>query len=141
MMKRILLVDDDKICNFIAESTLNRLGVAKEVHSALNGQEALDLFNGYFQGDVAVPDIIFLDLNMPIMDGREVLAELVKDDDLKQIPVMILTTSSDENDVLSMYKLKCSSYVTKPVDFNQFLNVIQGITNFYFTVVVLPPKS
>ena len=69
MMKRILLVDDDKICNFIAESTLNRLGVAKEVHSALNGQEALDLFNGYFQGDVAVPDIIFLDLNMPIMDG------------------------------------------------------------------------
>lgn len=69
MNKNVLLVDDDKICNFITEATLNRLGVAKQIHSALNGKEALDLINGYFQGDLAIPDVIFLDLNMPIMDG------------------------------------------------------------------------
>jgi len=91
--------------------------------------------------NVPIPDLILLDLNMPVMDGREVLAELVKDDDLNHLPVVILTTSADEQDVLNMYKLRCSAYATKPLDFNQFLRVIQGIADFWFTVVVLPGKE
>jgi len=78
---------------------------------------------------------------MPVMDGREVLAELVKDDKLNHLPVVILTTSTDEQDVLKMYKLRCSAYATKAVDFDQFLRVIQGIADFWFTVVMLPPKD
>jgi two-component system response regulator len=78
---------------------------------------------------------------MPVMDGREVLAELVKDDALNHIPVVILTTSADEQDVLKMYKLRCNAYATKPVDFNQFLHIIQGIADFWFTVVVRPPND
>ena len=65
----------------------------------------------------------------------------MKDEKLKHIPVVILTTSSDEQDVLNMYQMKCSAYATKPVDFNQFLDVIRGIVNFYFTVLVLPPND
>ena len=91
--------------------------------------------------DVPSPDLILLDLNMPVMDGREVLAELIQDEALNHIPVVVLTTSSSEQDVLATYKLKCSAYATKPVDFNQFLHVIQGIANFYFTVIVLPTKD
>ncbi|MCA8991036.1 MAG: response regulator [Planctomycetaceae bacterium] len=138
----ILLVEDNEDDVVLTRIGFDKSSLVVNLHHVENGEECLKFLRkeeGY--SEVPTPDLILLDLNMPIMDGREVLAELVKDDDLKQIPVMILTTSSDENDVLSMYKLKCSSYATKPVDFNQFLHVIQGITNFYFTVVVLPPKS
>ena len=91
--------------------------------------------------DVPSPDIILLDLNMPVMDGREVLAELIQDSELKHIPVVVLTTSAEDRDVLETYKLKCSSYAQKPVDFNEFQNAIQSIANFYFTVIVLPPNG
>ena len=91
--------------------------------------------------DAPTPDLILLDLNMPVMDGREVLAELVRDDNLKHIPVVVLTTSAEEQDVLNMYKLRCSAYTTKPVDFNKFLGVVRGITDFWFTVVVRPPND
>ena len=87
---------------------------------------------------VPAPDLILLDLNMPVMDGREVLAELVEDDRLNHLPVVILTTSADAQDVLEMYKLRCSSYATKPVDLDQFLGIIQGISEYWFTVVVRP---
>jgi two-component system response regulator len=84
------------------------------------------------------PDLILLDLNLPVMDGREVLVEIVADDQLRQLPVVILTTSEAEQDILKMYKLRCSSYIVKPVDFNQFLRVVRGIGKYWFTVVVLP---
>jgi CheY-like chemotaxis protein len=87
---------------------------------------------------VPAPDLILLDLNMPVMDGREVLAELVEDDRLNHLPVVILTTSADAQDVLEMYKLRCSSYATKPVDLDQFRGIIQGISEYWFTVVVRP---
>ena len=86
-------------------------------------------------------DLIILDMNMPVMDGREVLAEMTADDRLKHLPVVVLTTSEDDRDVLAMYQLRCSAYTTKPVDFDRFLEVIQGIADFWFTVVVLPPKE
>jgi len=75
---------------------------------------------------------------MPKMSGREVLAEMIKDDHLKALPVVILTTSEQEEEVLKMYKMRCSSYIVKPVDFDNFVNVVRGIAEYWFTVVVLP---
>jgi two-component system response regulator len=86
------------------------------------------------------PDLLLLDLNMPIMNGREVMAEMVADEKLQHMPVVILTTSSDEQDVLTMYRLRCSSYIVKPIDFDQFVRVVRSITDYWFTVVVLPTK-
>lgn len=127
MMKRILLVDDDKICNFIAESTLNRLGVAKEVHSALNGQEALDLFNGYFQGEVAVPDIIFLDLNMPIMDGFQFIDAFKKLDFPKKenILIVILTSSMNPQDIQQAKSLGIDHYMAKPINEEKIMTLLK----------------
>ena len=127
MMKRVLLVDDDKICNFIAESTLHRMGVAKEVHSALNGQEALDLFNGYFQGDVAVPDIIFLDLNMPIMDGFQFIDAFKKLDFPKKenILIVILTSSMNPQDIQQAKSLGIDHYMAKPINEEKIMTLLK----------------
>ena len=84
------------------------------------------------------PDLLLLDINMPRMDGREVLAEMVADETLNAIPVVVLTTSAQDEEILKMYKLRCSSYIIKPVDFDQFLHVVRSIAEYWFTVVVLP---
>jgi len=86
------------------------------------------------------PDIIMLDLNLPRKDGREVLMEIKSDDDLKRIPVVILTTSSAEEDILRTYNLHANCYITKPVDLEQFINLVQSIENFWLTIVKLPPE-
>ena len=82
-----------------------------------------------------------LDLNLPLMDGHEVLAELVRDNRLSHLPVVVLTTSDDEKDVLAAYKLRCSSYVTKPFDFHRFQEIIQQMCAYWFTAVVLPQPA
>jgi CheY-like chemotaxis protein len=87
------------------------------------------------------PDLILLDLNMPRMDGREVIVELVKDPSLRHLPVVVLTTSEQDSEALTMYGLRCNSYIVKPVDFAKFLQVIQKIADYSFTVVVLPTAS
>ena len=93
------------------------------------------------QGEYAsapTPDMLLLDINMPRMGGREVLAEIVKDDSLKSLPVVVLSTSEEGEEILKMYKMRCNSYIVKPVDFDQFLKVIRSIGEYWFTVVVLP---
>ncbi|MBC8171761.1 MAG: response regulator [Anaerolineae bacterium] len=90
--------------------------------------------------DVPRPDLILLDLNLPRKDGREVLAEIKTDDDLKRIPVVVLTTSNDENDILGTYNLHANCYIAKPVDLNQFLTIVKSIQNFWFSIVKLPPE-
>ena len=138
----ILLVEDNRDDVVLTRQGFERAKLKVNLHHVENGEECMAFLRKEGEyADAATPDLILLDLNMPVMDGREVLAELVKDDNLKQFPVVILTTSSDERDVLSMYKLRCSSYATKPVDFDQFLHVVQGIADYWFTVVVLPPKE
>jgi two-component system, chemotaxis family, response regulator Rcp1 len=106
---------------------------------ARDGIEALAFLRrqGKF-GAAPRPDIIFLDLNMPRKDGREVLSEIKQDPDLRHIPVVVLTTSADEEDVLRSYHLHANCYVTKPVDLQQFMKVVSSIENFWFTVVKLP---
>ena len=86
------------------------------------------------------PDLILLDLNMPRKDGREVLAEIKSDDDLKTIPVVVLTTSRADQDIVSAYSLHANCYVTKPVDLNQFITVVQSIEDFWISIVKLPSK-
>jgi two-component system response regulator len=87
------------------------------------------------------PDLILLDLNLPKKDGREVLAEIKNDESLRIIPVIVLTTSKTDEDILRSYKLNANCYVTKPVDFNGFAAVVRSIQEFWFSVVVLPPKE
>ncbi|MBD2448299.1 response regulator [Nostoc sp. FACHB-152] len=86
------------------------------------------------------PDIVLLDLNLPRKDGREVLAEIKSDEKLKRIPVVVLTTSQSEEDILKAYNLAANCYITKPVDFDQFVKIVQSIENFWFAIVKLPPE-
>jgi len=87
------------------------------------------------------PDLILLDLNLPRKDGREVLAAIKTDDDLRHIPVVVLTTSQDERDILSAYHLHANCYIVKPVDLDQFITIVQSIKHFWFQIVRLPPKG
>lgn len=127
MDKRVLLVDDDKICNFITEATLNRLGIAKEIHSALNGKEALDLLNDYFTGDRAIPDIILLDLNMAIMDGFQFIEAFKRLDYPKKDKVLIVVLTSSENpeDIIKAKKMGVDHYLTKPLNEAKLLAVLK----------------
>ncbi len=87
------------------------------------------------------PDLVLLDLNMPKMDGREVLAKMKSDEDLKRIPVVVLSTSQSEEDILQSYNLHANCFITKPVDLNQFITVVKSIEHFWLTIVELPPEE
>jgi len=95
---------------------------------------------GQYAG-VPTPDLILLDLNMPRMNGHEVLQAISQDDGLRHLPVVVLTTSDAEKDVLSSYQLRCSSYIVKPVDFDNFAKAVQSLTDYWFTLVVLPTEE
>lgn len=138
----VLLVEDNENDMELTRLAFEQAKVLLNMHRVENGEQCMAFLRK--QGKYAnalTPDLILLDLNLPVMDGREVLAEIVADDQLRQLPVVILTTSETEQDILEMYKLRCSSYIVKPVDFNQFLRVVRGIGNYWFTVVVLPPQT
>ena len=134
-----ILLDEDSPSDVAMTVAALREGhIANDMYVASDGEEALDyLFRrGEFAG-APRPDLILLDLNLPKKDGREVLAEVKADGDLKVIPVVVLTTSAAESDVLRMYKLHANSYITKPVGFEQFLSAIQHIEDFWLTLVRL----
>jgi CheY-like chemotaxis protein len=135
----ILLVEDNTGDVRLTKEALKEGKVYSNLHWAKDGVEALEFLRhqGKFAG-VPRPDIILLDLNLPKKDGREVLSEIKNDDDLKRIPVVILTTSKAEEDVLRSYQLHANCYVTKPVDLEKFIGVVQSIDMFWLTVVTLP---
>ena len=135
----ILLVEDNPGDVRLTKEALKEGKVYSNLHWAKDGVEALEFLRrqGKF-ADVPRPDIILLDLNLPKKDGREVLSEIKNDDDLKRIPVVILTTSKAEEDVLRSYQLHANCYVTKPVDLEKFIVVVQSIDRFWLTVVTLP---
>jgi CheY-like chemotaxis protein len=135
----ILLVEDNPGDVRLTKEALKEGKVYSNLHWAKDGVEALEFLRrqGKF-ADVPRPDIILLDLNLPKKDGREVLSEIKNDDDLKRIPVVILTTSKAEEDVLRSYQLHANCYVTKPVDLDKFIVVVQSIDKFWLTVVTLP---
>jgi CheY-like chemotaxis protein len=136
---QILLVEDSPSDVALTVAALREGHIANDMHVAGDGETAVDFLHrrGEFAG-VPRPDLILLDLNLPKKDGLEVLADVKADDDLKTIPVVVLTTSAAESDVLRSYKLHANSYVTKPVGFEPFLAAVQQIETFWLTLVRLP---
>jgi two-component system, chemotaxis family, response regulator Rcp1 len=135
----ILLVEDNENDVILTRLAFKRAKLAIRLNHVKDGEECMAYLRK--QGaytKAPTPDIILLDLNMPRMDGREVLAEISEDEELRYLPVVILTTSSEEQEILKMYKLRCSSYIIKPVDFEQFVRVIKLFTDYWLEVVVVP---
>lgn len=139
---RILMAEDSPTDAELARQAFKNGKLLNELTIVQDGVEALLYLKkeGKY-ADAATPDVILLDLNMPRKDGRQVLAEIKQDSRLKRIPVVILTTSEDEEDVLKSYELQASCYVTKPIDFEKFLEVAKRIKEFFFHVVTLPPND
>ena len=137
----ILLVEDNPGDVRLAIEALREGKVHVNMSVAADGVEAMEFLRRQGKHQEAPrPDLILLDLNMPRMDGREVLAELKADEDLKRIPVVVLTTSKAEEDILKSYNLNANCYITKPVDLDQFIHVVKSIHEFWLTVVKLPPE-
>ncbi len=137
----ILLVEDNEGDVGLIEEVLEEAKIRNNLHIAEDGEEAILFLHGEgeFSGSPR-PDIILLDLNLPKKDGREVLREIKEDDNLKNIPVVVLTTSGAEKDILRSYALHSNAYVTKPLDFDQFIMVVKSIADFWLEVVKLPAK-
>ena len=137
----VLLVEDDPGDTLMIREALEENKVRNRLTCVTDGVQAMDFLRGEGEhADAPRPDLILLDLNLPRMDGREVLAEIKRDDDLRPIPVVILTTSQAEEDVLRSYDLHANAYVTKPVDFDRFIEVVRQIDDFFVTVVKLPTR-
>lgn len=135
----ILLVEDNPGDVELTREALYEAKVANRLHVVSDGTDAVDfLFRRGVFADAPRPDIVLLDLNLPRKDGRQVLAEIKADADLAKIPVVVLTTSQAEEDVLRAYQLHANCYIPKPVDFNQFLRIIAMIEEFWLGVVKLP---
>jgi two-component system, chemotaxis family, response regulator Rcp1 len=138
----ILLVEDNSADVVLVREALREGKVRNDIHVAADGIEAMKFLRRRGEFDKAPrPDLILLDLNLPLKDGREVLEEIKSDPELQSIPVVILTTSKDEEDVTKSYQLHANSFITKPVSFDQFLKVMRSIEDFWFEIVRLPPKK
>ena len=137
----ILLVEDNPADIRLAQEAFKDAKVHNILYTVGDGVEAMAFLRreGKY-ADAPRPDLILLDLNLPKKDGREVLAEIKADEHLKLIPVVILTVSKDEEDILKTYNLHANCYITKPIDFEQFMKVVKTIEEFWLTIVKLPPK-
>ncbi len=135
---RVLLVEDNPADVDLISEAFEREKVGINLNVVRDGQEAMDYLLG--ANKHTRPDLILLDLNLPRKDGRELLAELKEHPKLKIIPVVILTTSESEEDILVTYKLHANGYVTKPRNFSEYGKVIQGIDKFWFDLAKLPPQ-
>ena len=138
----ILLVEDNPGAVDLAREALENSKVHNTLHVVGDGEAAMAFLRrkGKYVG-VPCPGLVLLDLNLPKKDGREVLAEMKSDKDLKRIPVVVLTTSKADEDILSSYDLHANCFITKPIELNQFVKVVQAIEDFWLTIVKLPPNG
>jgi two-component system, chemotaxis family, response regulator Rcp1 len=135
----ILLVEDNPGDTRLAKEALKESKLINNLSIAEDGVEAMNfLYKKGKYSNAPRPDLVILDLNLPKKDGREVLAEIKNDDDLKRIPVVILTISKAEEDILKSYNLHANCFITKPLDLNQFIRVVKSIEDFWLTIVKLP---
>jgi CheY-like chemotaxis protein len=140
-MIEVLLVEDDPGDVLMTEEAFAEYKVANRLTVVSDGESAMSYLHKQGQyADAPTPDLVLLDLNLPRMDGREVLAELKEDPELRRIPVVVLTTSEAEEDILRSYNLHANAYVTKPVDFERFISVVRKIDDFFVSVVRLPTR-
>jgi chemotaxis family two-component system response regulator Rcp1 len=138
----ILLVEDDAGEARLAEYALGRGGIDGNLYHVEDGVEAMRFLRRQEKYvNVPVPDLILLDLNLPRKDGREVLAEMKEDPELRLVPVVVLSTSETERDVAETYRLHANAYVVKPVDLNRFIEVVRSIKDFWFSTAKLPGSS
>ncbi len=138
----ILLVEDNPGDVRLTKEALKDAKVLNDVYVAQDGVEAMQFLHkeGAFS-DVPTPDLILLDLNLPRKDGRDVLAEIKQDSKLKHIPVVVLTTSKADEDIIKTYNLHANAYITKPVDLSRFIEIMHTLQEFWFSIVKLPPKE
>ena len=135
----ILLVEDNPGDARLAKEALKDSKLRNNLYIADDGVEAMDFLRKVGKyADMPRPDLVILDLNLPKKDGREVLAEIKTDDDLKRIPVVILTISKAEEDILKSYNLHANCFISKPIDLDQFMKVVKSIEDFWLTIVRLP---
>ena len=137
----ILLVEDSPTDTMLAKEALEDSKVCNTLHVVTDGVEALAFLRR--EGKYAkapCPDLILLDLNLPKIDGREVLSKIKSDENFKLIPVVVLTSSKEEADIVKAYRLHANCYIVKPVDYAKFAEIVKAIEGFWFAVVTLPPK-
>lgn len=140
-MIEVLLVEDDPGDVLMTREAFEDNKVANQLYVVNDGETALSFLHKHGEfADMPTPDLILLDLNLPGVDGRQVLAEVKADPILRQIPVVVLTTSEAEEDVLISYDLHANAYVTKPVDFERFIEIVRKIDEFFISVVRLPGR-
>lgn len=138
---KILLVEDNPAHANLLRETFQEGKIANKLHVVNDGERAMDFL--YKRGEFAAsprPDLVMLDIALPKKGGLEVLAEIKGDPDLKRIPVIMLTASKSEEDILKSYDLHANSYITKPVHLDQLIEIVKGIENFWFSIVKLPPR-
>ena len=139
---RILLIEDNLGDVELTREALTMSRILNDFHVAGDGIQALAMLEEELaRGGEELPDLILLDLNLPRMDGREVLAKLKSTSRLKRIPIVVLTSSQAEIDIIASYDLHANCFITKPIDFVQFINVVRSIEDFWFTIVRLPPQK
>ena len=135
----VLLIEDDPGDELITREAFEHNKIRNKLHVAHDGEDGLDfLYQRGVHKNAPRPDLVLLDLNLPKYDGRQLLERIKNDPDLYHIPVVVLTTSSAEEDILRSYKLHANAYVTKPVDLDQFMHVVRQIDEFFVQVVRLP---
>lgn len=135
----ILLVEDNEGDVRLALEAMRDSKILNKIHHVSDGEEAMAFLHkeGKY-ANVPRPDLVLLDLNLPKKDGRQVLTEIKNDDNLKRIPVVVLTVSSAEEDILKSYDLHANCFITKPIDLNQFMIVVRSVEDFWLTIVKLP---
>jgi len=134
----ILLVEDNPSDVYLTEEALRSMGVTSRLHVAGDGVEAMAFLRREgMHAEAPRPDLVLLDLNLPLKDGRRVLAEVKEDEALRRIPIIVLTTSNAPSDVVKCYDLHANCYIVKPVDFDEFETVIRAIEEFWFRYVTL----
>ena len=137
----VLLVEDNPGDVRLTQEAFKEANMSIELNVTMDGAEAIKYLKKEGQyNNVLTPDLILLDLNLPKKDGREVLREIKTDDSLKRIPVVVLTTSNAEQDIMKSYNLHVNCYINKPVDFEKFFNIIQKIEEFWLTTAILPTR-
>jgi two-component system, chemotaxis family, response regulator Rcp1 len=138
----ILVIEDNPGDARLISEILRIYKISNSLYIVKDGFEAMDYLNkrGKY-AEMPLPDLIFLDLNLPGKDGLEVLSEIKADDRFRQIPVVVMTMSQAEEDILKSYNLHANCYVTKPIDLEQFVKVVESIEDFWFSLVKLPPKT
>ena len=141
----ILLAEDDPGDQELTRRALEQSRIRNELHIVEDGEEALNYLQrrGEYEDPDSSPkpDLMLLDLNMPKMDGKQLLEQMRADPNLRRIPVVALTTSKQENDIIRTYDLGANSYIVKPVDMDQFVNAIKVLKDYWFQIVVLPPRG